>query len=109
MIVELLLCCERASGTTAQLLRVCIMEAFQSRGVTFDKLVAQTYDGASNMSGCYNGLQAIIRHEIGKHVVYTHCYAYTLNLVLSDSASSAIDVSCFFDNLEKVYSLFSKS
>lgn len=63
------------------------MEAFKSVGVTFDKLIAQTYDGASNMNGCYNGLQDVLREEVGKHVVYMHCYAHTLNLVLSDSAS----------------------
>ena len=81
----------------------------KSKGVTFSKLVAQTYDGASNMSGCYNGLQSIIKDKIRSHVVYVHCYAHTLNLVLSDSASAAIDAISLFGKLEKVYALFSRS
>ena len=46
---EHLFCCKRAPGATAQQLYDTIVDAFKSRGVTFDKLVAQTYDGASNM------------------------------------------------------------
>ena len=72
-------------------------------------LVAQTYDGASNMSGCYNGLQAIIKEKVRDHVVYVHCYAHNLNLVLSDSAGASIQVIKLFDNLEKLYNLFRKS
>ena len=106
---EHLLCCKRASGTTAQELYTTIVEALKSEGVSFDKLVAQTYDGASNMSGCYNGLQAIMKDAIGSHVVYTHCYAHTFNLVLSDSAGAAINVISLFSNLEKTYTLFSQS
>ena len=68
-------------------------------GVTFEKLVAQTYDVASNMSGCNNGLQAIIKEKIGSHVLYVHCYPLTLNLVLSDSAGVAINVISLFSNL----------
>ena len=56
---EHLFCCKRDPVATAQQLYDTIVDAFKSRGVTFDKIVAQTYDGASNMSGCYNGLQAI--------------------------------------------------
>ena len=87
---EHLLSCYRASGTTATELYTSVSEMLKSKGVTFSKLVAQTYDGASNMSGCYNGLQSIIKVKIGSHVVYVHCYAHTLNLVLSDSASAAM-------------------
>jgi hypothetical protein len=106
---EHLLCCKRAPGTTAQELYDTIVDALKSQGVTFDKVVAQTYDGASNMSGCYNRLQAIMRDEMGSHVVYTHCYAHTLNLVLSDSAGAAINVISLFSNLKKTYTLFSQS
>ena len=88
---EHLLCCKRAPGATAQQLYDTIVDALESRGATFNKIVAQTYHGASNMSGCYIGLQEIFGDEIGSHVVYTHCYAHTLNFVLSDSASTAIN------------------
>ena len=60
---EHILACKRASGTTANELFKVIIQAFESKNVSFEKLVAQTYDGASNMSGCYNGLQAIIKEK----------------------------------------------
>ena len=53
-----LLSCKRASGTKAMELYKLISETLISKSVSFDKLVAQTYDGASNMIGCYNGLIA---------------------------------------------------
>ena len=86
-----------------------ISEMLISKSVSFDKLVAQTYDGASNMSGCYNGLQAIIKEKVGKHVAFVHCYAHTLNLVLSNSASVAVQVISLFNELEALYVLFSKT
>ena len=53
---EHLLSCCRASGTTATEIYTSVSEMLKSKGVTFSKLVAQTYDGASNISRCYNGL-----------------------------------------------------
>ena len=75
----------------------------------FDDLVAQTYDGASNMSGRYNGLQAKFKELAGEHVIFVHCYAHILNLVLSDAASALLDLAKLFDNLQSVYLMFSKS
>ncbi|CAB4036170.1 zinc finger MYM-type 1-like [Paramuricea clavata] len=86
-----------------------ISETLVSKGVSFGKLVAKTYDGASNMSGCYNGLQAIIKEKVGKHVAFVHCFAHTLNLVLSDSASVDVQVISLFNDLEALYVLFSKT
>ncbi|CAB4028589.1 zinc finger MYM-type 1-like, partial [Paramuricea clavata] len=106
---EHLLSCKRASGTKAMELYNLISETLVSKGVSFGKLVAQTYDGASNMSGCYNGLQAIIKEKVGKHVAFVHCYAHTLNLVLSDSASVDVQVISLFNDLEALYVLFSKT
>ena len=106
---EHLLSCQRATGTKADELYSAIMTTFELQGVTFEKLVAQTYDGASNMSGCYNGLQALVKRNVGNHVAYVHCYAHVLNLVLSDAAGVAINVISLFGDLEKIYNLFSKS
>ena len=50
---EHLLACQRAPGTTAEDLYEVIMSVLQFRDVSFDRLIAQAYDGASNMSGCY--------------------------------------------------------
>lgn len=101
-----LLSCQRATGTKANELYNAMMTTFELQGVTFEKLVAQTYDGASNMSGCYNGLQALVKQHVGNPVVFVHCSAHTLNLVLSDAAGVAINVISLFGNLEKSCTIY---
>ena len=39
----------------------------------------QAYDGASNMSGVRNGVQALVKHE-AERALYVHCFAHSLNL-----------------------------
>ena len=106
---EHILACQRALGTTAEDLFSIILTTLNSKDVSFGKLVAQTYDGASNMSGCYNGLQALIQSRINPNIIYIHCFAHTLNLILSDTAAVTIDVISLFGNLETLYLLFNKS
>ena len=63
-----------------------------------DKLIMQTYDGASVMSGHINGVQAIVRQEY-PFAHFVHCAAHRLNLVLCLSASSISPVKIFFINV----------
>ncbi|KAL5502203.1 hypothetical protein EMCRGX_G008938 [Ephydatia muelleri] len=74
-----------------------------------EQLIAQAYDGASNMSGCYNGLQSLIQTRINPNILYVHCYAHCLNLVISDAAATSVDVVTLFGNLETLYVLFTRS
>lgn len=46
-------------------------------------IVAQSYDGASVMSGCKGGVQTLLK-EHHPNVVYIHCMAHRLNLVVVD-------------------------
>lgn len=73
-----------------------------------NKLIAQTYDGASVMSGSSNGVQAIIKKTY-EHAAYVHCYAHQLNLVMLNSASANKNVRIFFANIQGICSFFSSS
>ena len=53
----------------------CVLPLPQCRG--------QAYDGASNMSGIRNGVQALFKQEENK-AIYVHCLAHNLNLCLQD-------------------------
>ena len=56
---------------TVQWLRISF-STLQSKDVSFNKLVEQAYDGASNTSGCYNGLQALVHKRINSNaIMYT--------------------------------------
>ena len=55
----------------------------------------QAYDGAANMSGCFNGVASRLRSEV-KAALYVHCTAHCLNLCLQDCARKC---SCVRDAL----------
>ena len=59
----------------------CALPIVQCRG--------QAFDGASNMSGANNGVQALIKEENSK-ALYVHCLAHSLNLCLKDVTKSCI-------------------
>ena len=99
---------KEADSVTARGIFDVIVKAFESKAVSFEQIVAQTYDGASNMSGCYNGLQAIVKEEIGNFVIYVHCYAHCLNLVLKDSVESDKNVVVLFENLESLHNVVNR-
>lgn len=46
------------------------------------KLICQTYDGASCMSGQRGEVQALVKAKC-PHALFIHCYAHKLNLVLA--------------------------
>jgi len=71
-------------------------------------LVGQSYDGASNMKGEYEGLQALIKQE-NISAIYTWCYAHRLNLVVVQVYKSSVDAVDTFGILEDLYSFISRS
>ena len=72
------------------------------------KLVAQTYDGASVMSGDLHGLQAKVL-ETCPHALHVHCYAHILNLVLSQSLNNIPECKVFFSSLNGIATFTSHS
>lgn len=72
------------------------------------KLIGQTYDGASVMSGHLTGLQTKVLEEY-PNAIFTHCYAHVLNLVLQHSLNSVQECRIFFQTLNGLAAFFSKS
>lgn len=73
-----------------------------------EKLISQSYDGASVMSGRHSGVQALIRQEY-PYAYFVHCYAHQLNLIMAQAASQNREVRLFFANLTEISSFFSHS
>ena len=63
------------SAVKDTLISTCSLSINQCRG--------QAYDGASNMSGINNGVQALFKAEV-EQALYIHCLAHSLNLCLKD-------------------------
>ncbi|KAL4085263.1 hypothetical protein QTP88_027122 [Uroleucon formosanum] len=73
-----------------------------------NKIVSQTYDGASVMAGGKNGVQNLIR-QIYPNALFIHCYAHQLNLVLLHDAKTIQSVKLFICNLTIFHTFFSRS
>jgi hypothetical protein len=69
---------------TSEGLAKTILQYMKTQNMNTQYLVGQGYDGASTMSGKFNGVQAIIRrqHSTALHV---HCARHCLNLTLCRS------------------------
>ncbi|XP_074521239.1 zinc finger MYM-type protein 1-like [Halichoeres trimaculatus] len=72
------------------------------------KLICQTYDGASCMSGQRGGVQALVKVKC-RHALFVHCYAHKLNLVLAQGTSNIRESRLFFASLDSFHNFFSRS
>lgn len=72
------------------------------------KLICQTYDGASCMSGQRGGVQALVKSKC-PYALFIHCYAHKLNLVLAQGTSNIQEAKLFFANLDCFHNFFSRS
>ena len=70
--------------------------------------VGDSFDGAANMSGKYNGLTAMISEVASLHV-HTWCYSHSLNLVISDATSVCTSAMTLFGNLQLASAFFKQS
>ncbi|XP_060859274.1 zinc finger MYM-type protein 1-like [Metopolophium dirhodum] len=72
-------------GQNANQIVSAIYSSFKNCNLNMDTLniVAQSYDGASVMSGHIGGVQAKIKEDY-PYAIYTHCMAHRLNLVVVD-------------------------
>ncbi|XP_042443829.1 zinc finger MYM-type protein 1-like [Zingiber officinale] len=67
--------------TTAACLKEAIDSLFAKYGLSVARLRGQGYDGASNMSGEFNGLKSLIMKE-NPYALYVHCFAHQLQLLV---------------------------
>lgn len=73
-----------------------------------EKVIGQSYDGASVMSGQHTGVQARVK-AVYKNAHFVHCYAHQLNLIVERCAAQTKEIRIFFSNLDGFSSFFSKS
>ena len=68
------------ADTTGQSLSNMLLELLSGLSLSTENLRGQSYDGAANMAGIYNGCQAFIRNSQPLAACF-HCSAYCANLV----------------------------
>ncbi|XP_022856754.1 zinc finger MYM-type protein 1-like [Olea europaea var. sylvestris] len=81
---------------------------FSTHGLSISSLRGQGYDGASNMSGEFNGLKALILRG-NPHAMYVHCFAHQLQLAIVSVARRNCMVGDFLDVLAIIVNLVGTS
>jgi hypothetical protein len=97
-----------AKKLDASSLASLIENEIKQTGINKQLVLGQCYDGASVMSGCNKGVQALLRHTYS-NAVYIHCFAHRLNLVLTDTVTDIPMVSEFFALVQALYVFISRS
>ncbi|XP_050379455.1 uncharacterized protein LOC126796766 [Argentina anserina] len=99
------------SDTGAATLKNKIDKVFTKYNLRVENLRDQRYDGASNMCGQWNGLQALFLQEC-PYAYYVHCFAHRLQIALNTSATDGDVVYLFFEMLTSIINVidsFSKN
>ncbi|GKU91669.1 hypothetical protein SLEP1_g5506 [Rubroshorea leprosula] len=94
--------------TNALTLKQEICSVLSHHNLSIQNVRGQGYDGASNMRGEWNGLQALILQEC-PYAYYVHCLAHQLQLALIAVAREAPNVHAFFQNLTSIINIASSS
>ncbi|KAL5719781.1 hypothetical protein ACHQM5_012520 [Ranunculus cassubicifolius] len=100
-VVERFLGISYVKNTNAKTLKKKIDEVFANHGLCISRLRGQGYDGASNMSGAFNGLKALIMKE-NESAFYIHCFAHQLQLALIAIVKKHDDVASLFSVVSSI-------
>lgn len=87
--------------TTSLTLKNKILSVLSHYNLDIKNVRGQGYDGASNMRGEWNGLQALISKECA-YAYYIHCFAHRLQLALVAASKEVILVYQFFTKLTSI-------
>lgn len=92
--VKVLLKMVAAQKTTREALYLKLKSELDKFQLLTSCIIGCSFDGAANMSGQYNGLQAKLKQD-NVDIQYVHCYAHALNLVMTDSTESCREAKDF--------------
>lgn len=96
------------NNTNASTLKDAIFHTLAKYNLHICNLRGQGYDGASNMRGSWNGLQALISKEC-PHAYYVHCFAHRLQLALVGASNDVKEVWQFFSKLTSIVNFVNAS
>ncbi|XP_034920185.2 uncharacterized protein [Populus alba] len=96
------------SDTTSSTLKKEICDVLARYNLHIFNMRGQGYDGASNMRGAWNGLQALFLRDC-PYAYYVHCFAHRLQLALVATAGNEIFIWLFFSKLTTIINLICAS
>ncbi|XP_024171402.1 zinc finger MYM-type protein 1-like [Rosa chinensis] len=96
------------SDTKASTLQKGIYSVLSNHNLDIQNIRGQGYDGASNMRGEWNGLQALILKDC-LYAYYVHCLAHRLQLALVAASREVIPIQKFFTKLTFIVNILGAS
>ena len=96
-------------GHTAQQIFDSLVQYTNEKGISLSDYRGQSYDNAFNVSGKYNGVQALVKENFGAVAEYVPFYAHSLNLGYVCAAQSCPEMVHLFDFVENIYVFFDAS
>ncbi|XP_026439905.1 zinc finger MYM-type protein 1-like isoform X1 [Papaver somniferum] len=99
---------QHVENTCALTLKNGITKILNYYDLQVENMRGQGYDGASNMRGQWNGLQALFREEC-KYAYYVHCFSHRLQLALVKTAETLGPVWKFYSMLSSIVNLVTSS
>ncbi|XP_042380118.1 zinc finger MYM-type protein 1-like [Zingiber officinale] len=96
------------SDIAALTLKNVIYSTLAHYNLDVQNIRGQCYDGASNMRGEFNGLQALIIKDC-RGVYYVHCFAHRLQLALVAASKNVTPIHKFFDRLTFIVNIVGSS
>ncbi|XP_062021391.1 uncharacterized protein LOC133737947 [Rosa rugosa] len=96
------------ADTCSQTLKNEISKVLAQYDLQVENMRGQGYNGASNMRGEFNGLQALFREEC-PYAYYVHCFAHRLQLTLNAAAKGVHDIWQFFSTLNVIVNFVDSS
>ncbi|CAM8917227.1 unnamed protein product [Rhodiola kirilowii] len=94
--------------TTSLTLKNGVFSMLSRYNLDIQSIRGQGYDGASNMRGQWNGLQALVSREC-PYAYYVHCLAHRLQLSLVVGSKEVYHVKHFFEKLHFIVNIVSAS
>lgn len=95
-------------STTGEALTQLLIQELSRLGLPIEKLRAQAYDGASNMSGQYQGVAARIK-RIQPKAPYVHCHSHLLDLAVASACQKVTPLRNALGTVNSLYNLIEGS
>ncbi|XP_015953969.1 uncharacterized protein LOC107478340 [Arachis duranensis] len=96
------------TDTCATTLKKELISILSHYNLQVENIRGQGYDGASNMRGEWNGLQALFLKD-SPQAYYVHCFAHRLQLALVAASREVLQIHEFFTQLNSIVTIVSAS
>ena len=81
LVLERFVGLRNVGDTSALSLKATVFDMISKLNLSTTSIRGQGYDGASNMSGAFNGLKTLVMNET-KSAYFVHCFSHQLQLAL---------------------------